>query len=76
MQVQAISSLSNGGLTAGGSVAAGPLGSVPRSGRVWPGSLIDRLDQLWPPTVIGVGLGLNAAWVVFLGYGFVSLIFR
>jgi hypothetical protein len=33
-----------------------------------------RLHQVWAPAVIACGLGLTAAWISLLGYGFVSLI--
>ena len=32
------------------------------------------VDRIWPVAVIALGLVLNAAWVVFLGYGFVRVL--
>jgi hypothetical protein len=30
--------------------------------------------RVWPPAVIGFGLGLTAVWICLLGYGLVGLI--
>ncbi len=32
------------------------------------------IQRIWPPAGIGLGLGLTAAWVSFLGYGLITLI--
>jgi hypothetical protein len=32
------------------------------------------LHKIWPPAVIGFGLGLSAGWVYFLAYGLVKIL--
>jgi hypothetical protein len=32
------------------------------------------IHRIWPVAVIGFGLGLTAAWVCLLGYGFFKII--
>lgn len=73
MQVQAIASQLPGSSLTGALTAAAPIASKSAVGSVPTGSPVQRI---WPPIALGLGLGLNAVWVVFLGYGFVSLMVR
>ena len=33
-----------------------------------------RRHEMWPEAVIAFALGVNAAWVILLGYGLIKLI--
>jgi hypothetical protein len=34
----------------------------------------ESIHQIWPQAVVGIGLGVTAAWMCFLGYGLVRLV--
>jgi hypothetical protein len=39
---------------------------------------VPLIHRLWPPAIIGLGLGLTTAWTLFLGYevsGLIMLLF-
>jgi hypothetical protein len=34
----------------------------------------EPIHQIWPKAMVGIGLGVTAAWMCFLGYGLVRLV--
>jgi hypothetical protein len=35
---------------------------------------VPLIHRLWPPAIVGLGVGLTAAWTLFLGYEAAALI--